>query len=361
MTERLTVVLSHVVAWPEVTRGAERYVHELGAALQARGHDVTILCTSERSRRDHVLGVPVRGFARGPLPSGERVRARTQARFGLRCLAHVLPRRVDVWHAGSLYDAAAATTASRVRPGLRSVLTLQGPLESRVLEHAPHKQALAVALRADELVCVSAAAADQAADAAGVRATVIPPGVDAAAFTPGGRRSERPIVLYVGSLSSPRKNVALLLAGAAQVPDLEVHLVGPGDPARWIEDAPAEVRGRVRHLGPLKGSELVDAYRAAWVTALVSEREVFGMTVVESLACGTPVVVLDDGWGPSGIVEEGTGCRAVPTAEGVAGALAEALELTRSAETAGLCRAAGERYDWQRHVVPRLEEVYRRA
>ena len=356
MSERLSIVLSHVVAWPEVTRGAERYVHELGAALQARGHRVRILTTSERSRRDLVLGVPVRGFARGPLPG--RLRARTQIRFGAQCLLDVLPSGVDVWHAGSLYDAAAAAVAGKLRPGLRTVLTLHGPVEHRIRDLRPHKQALRLAGHVDELVCVSDAAARQAAEAAGLRARVVPPGVDAGAFTPGGRRSPSPVLLYVGALTSPRKNVALLLEAAALVPDLEVHLVGQGDAARWVDAAPEAVRSRVKHLGVLEGEALVDAYRTAWVTALISEREVFGMAVVESLACGTPAVVLDDGWGASGIVTDGTGLRAAATPEAVADAVRAALELTRDPSTVERCRAAGASYDWATCVVPRLEEVY---
>lgn len=355
--DRLSVVLSHVVAWPEVTRGAERYVHELGAALQARGHRVRILTTSERPRRDEVLGVPVRGFARGPLTG--RLRARTQLRFGAQCLADVLPRKVDVWHAGSLYDAAAAAVAGAVRPGIRSVLTLHGPVEHRISDLAPHKQALKVASHVDEVVCVSPAAARQAREAAGFRSTVVPPGVDASVFTPGPGRSSTPVLLYVGALTSPRKNVALLLDAAALVPDLEVHLVGQGDPRRWVDAAPEGVRGRVKHLGVLEGDDLVAAYRRAWVTALISEREVFGMSVVESLACGTPAVALDDGWGPAGIVTDETGVRAEATPEGVADAIRAALELTRDAATSERCRAEGVRYDWGTHVVPRIEEVYR--
>jgi glycosyltransferase involved in cell wall biosynthesis len=359
MTERLRIVLSHVVAWPEVTRGAERYVHELAAALSARGHGVRILTTTEHRSRQEVLGVPVRGFARGPLPA--RLRARTQARFGLQCLLDVLSHGVDVWHAGSLYDAAAAAAAGRLRPSLRTVLTLHGPVEERVLTSTPHRQALRLASQVDDVVCVSEAAARQARDAAGMRGTVVPPGVDASVFTPGGARDPRPVLLYVGALSSPRKNVALLLEAAALVPDLEVQLAGPGDAGPLIQAAPEAVRHRVRHLGVLHGEELVTAYRRAWVTALVSEREVFGMAVVESLACGTPAVVLDDGWGPSAVVADGTGVRAAATPQGVAAALREALELSREQGTVERCRAAGAAYDWQTQVVPRIEEVYRGA
>lgn len=357
----LGIVLSHVLAWPEVTRGAERYVHELSVALRARGHQVRILTTSVATRHDAVLGVPVRGFARGPLGVQQRVPHRAQLRFGARCLLDVLPKKVDVWHAGSLYDGAAAAVAGSLRPGLRSVLTLHGPLEGPVLRATPQRQALALAGRVDELVCVSDAAAAQAASSVGWQPTVVPPGVDAAAFTPGGRRDDVPSVLYVGSLTSRRKNLSLLLAAVAEVDGLQLHLVGQGDPSPWIAAAPAAVRDRVKHLGPLQGADLLERYRRAWVTALVSEREVFGMVVVESLACGTPVVVLDDGWGPSSIVTAGTGVRGAATPGGIAAALREAIELARDPDTAARCRSVGESYDWQASVVPQLEQVYRRA
>lgn len=354
----LSIVLTHVFAWPEVMRGAERYVHELSAALSARGHRVRVLTTSEHPRLDEVLGVPVRGFARGPVGPGERLPPRVLVRFGARCLADVLPRRVDVWHAGSLFDGAAAAVAGSIRPGLRSVLTLHGPVETSVLTRSPQRQAFSLARRVDRVVCVSPPAAAQADAAAGVRAAVVPPGVDASVFCPGGRRSDVPAVLYVGSLTERRKNLPLLLAALALVPDVELHLVGQGDPSVLVAGAPEEVRARVRHLGPLSGAALVDAYRSAWVTALVSEREVFGMVVVESLACGTPAVVLDDGWGASGIVTDGTGERAAATPASVAEAVGRALSLARDPDTVGRCRAVGESYDWQRAVVPRLEEVY---
>ena len=359
MTDRLSVVLSHVFAWPEVTRGAERYVHELGAALLARGHEVRILTTSPTRRSDRVLGVPVRGFPRSQ--TRPRLSTRGQVRFSARCFADVLPSRVDVWHAGGAFDGAAAAVAGAVRPGLRSVLTLHGPVEGPVLEPGALRRAFGLASRVDRLVCVSQAAARQLEEASGRQAHVVPPGVDATSFSPGGRRADHPVLLYVGTLDSARKNVGLLLEAAALVPGLEVRLAGPGDPQRWLASAPAELRSRTTALGVLEGSALVEAYRAAWVTALVSEREVFGMTVVESLACGTPVLVLDDGWGPSERVRDGIGVRAPADPEGMAAAIRRALDLNHEPETVERCRAVGEEYDWTTRVVPQLEEVYTRG
>jgi phosphatidylinositol alpha-mannosyltransferase len=171
------------------------------------------------------------------------------------------------------------------------------------------------------------------------------------------------VVLYVGTLDAPRKHVPLLLQAAAaalpQVPDLEVWLAGEGDPSPLLRDAPPAVRDRVRHLGALEGPALLAAYQQAWCLALLSEREVFGMAVLEGLACGLPALVLDDGWGPAGLVADGCG---VATAADEAGAaLLQVLDLAGQPGTRERCRARAEDYDWKRAVAPRVLEVYGRG
>jgi glycosyltransferase involved in cell wall biosynthesis len=359
----LRIVLSHVYCWPEVRRGAERYVHELAAALTWLGHDVCVLSSAEHTARWTELGVPVTAFGRGRLDARSRATGRQQVRFASRATAQVLAGGADVWHANSLYDGAAATCAAKLRPRLRSVFTLHGPSDPVALGRRPQRQAFALVRRADALVCVSEPAAAQLRTTYGAAALVIPPGVDTTAFTPGGLRSAHPVVLYVGALTSRRKNIALLLEAAALAlddqPSLEVWLAGQGDPTPLIDAAPSGIRSRVRNLGPLEGDALLDAYRSAWVTALVSEREVFGMVVVESLACGTPAVVLDDGWGPAQIVQDDVGVRSAATPDALAGALLAGLGLSCRPGSATRCREVAATYDWRTHVAPRLVEVYR--
>ena len=103
---------------------------------------------------------------------------------------------------------------------------------------------------------------------------------------------------------------------------------------------------------------LGELYGRAWVTVLPSVHEAFGLVLVESLACGTPIVALDEG-GPGEIVQPGIGVRALPTPEGLADACAEALDLAAEPDIATVCRAHSERYDWRTAIVPALEAVYR--
>ena len=73
------------------------------------------------------------------------------------------------------------------------------------------------------------------------------------------------------------------------------------------------VERNVRLLGFVSNVELVNLYNAADVYGHSCPHEAFGLSPVESMACGTPAVVWDDGAGPCETVIDGkTGFRAKP-------------------------------------------------
>ena len=89
---------------------------------------------------------------------------------------------------------------------------------------------------------------------------------------------------------------------------------------------------------------LAAANREAWVAALPSVGEAFGLVLAEALACGTPVVGTRAGAIPEVVDRPGIGVL-VPD-EGpdgdpaaLARALEEALDLANDPATAGRCRA----------------------
>ena len=85
------------------------------------------------------------------------------------------------------------------------------------------------------------------------------------------------------------------------------------------------------------------------------------MALVESLACGTPIVVADDG-APQELVSDETGVVArLGDPQSLADALATALELARRNETAAHCRERATAFDWNAAIVPFLEKLYSRA
>jgi glycosyltransferase involved in cell wall biosynthesis len=90
-----------------------------------------------------------------------------------------------------------------------------------------------------------------------------------------------PIFLYVGRVSI-EKNIEAFLS--LDLPGTKV-VVGPG-PAR---EALARKYPDVKFLGPKSGEDLVRAYAASDVTVFPSLTDTFGLVMLESLACGTPV------------------------------------------------------------------------
>ena len=156
---------------------------------------------------------------------------------------------------------------------------------------------------------------------------VTPNGVDPA-FTPG--EGAHDYVLLVGAVQE-RKNPLAALA-AAEEAGLPLVVAGPAkdrELARELERRGARVTGYVEQ------EELVRLYRGAACLLQTSRYEGFGLTVLEAMACGTPVVAV-----PEAALREVAGDAAVwaeehELAAGIRRAIAERGRLG----TAGLERA----------------------
>ena len=216
-----------------------------------------------------------------------------------------------------------------------------------------HRRILpAVVRRARRVITVSAFSRAEVARFTGVEAAVVPGGVDArfrpAADRGDGRRRlglERPYVLCVAG-ESPRKNFAALAIVAAAVRPLGVEVVTAGS-VRAHHGRRSALPG-VRALGYVDDALLPGLYAGALAFVLPSRHEGFGLTCLEAMACGTPVVA-----GDAGALPETCGGAARLVDPDEPGELAEAvLDIIRDAELAsrmrrdGLARAAG--FTWER-------------
>jgi glycosyltransferase involved in cell wall biosynthesis len=158
---------------------------------------------------------------------------------------------------------------------------------------------------------------------------VLPIGVDVETFAPASREEarrrlglplDRRIVLYAaGELWERRKGLHLLVEALRELSEPPLLLLaGAGA-------APDRVDSRA--LGSVDESRLVDAYRAADVTAVPTTADVLTQTAPESLACATPCVSFDTG-GVTDVVRDGeTGVHArLGDAKSLAGAIRSLLE-----------------------------------
>lgn len=358
----MRVVLTAAWSWPEVRRGGERYLHELGAALTRAGHDVRVLSTGAAPSHDEVLGVRVDRVRRRHPRSAQWGAAAPEIAFGAQSLARLATARFDVWHAVSIPDGAAAASLGRVRPGLRSVFTELGFPSRRSRERrADHRLQQTLARHIDSYVCFSQAAGSWLRSDYDREPDVVSPGVDLERFRPAGRRHGVPVVMYSGSLTEPRKNVAKLLEAVALVrrtEPVEVWLCGQGDVDAVLAAAPPAAREAVTFAGHASDEELAERYAAAWVLALPSQAEAFGMVLTEALASGTPILVAVDGGGPNEIVTPEVGVAAVTEPEPLADALREVFALAQRPRIAETCRARAAEFDWTTVVIPTLERIY---
>ena len=118
------------------------------------------------------------------------------------------------------------------------------------------------------------------------RVAVIPGGVDERFRPEAARPRERPYVLSVATLGA-RKNLGALDEVARRLDGIEVLVAGSGRP--YIASGGA--RGsRVRFLGYVAEDELPGLYAGALAFVLPSRHEGFGLTCLEAMASGTPVV-----------------------------------------------------------------------
>jgi phosphatidylinositol alpha-mannosyltransferase len=271
----------------------------------------------------------------------------------------------DVAHAFFPSDAAAAARWS-ARTGKPSVFSYMGLPDRPVLADRRHKLRLLeyVTRGVSEVVVLSEAAAEGMRRWLGVEPTVIYPGVDLEAFAPAPEeRDPSPTIFCAAAPDDARKRVALLAAAFALVrrerPDARLVVVRPNDPAT-VRRHGLDQEG-IELLDPVdEPTQLAPAYRRAWVSALPSYREAFGVVLIESLACGTPVVGARSGAIPEVLSNEGVGMLFDGDDEReVARVLLDAFELSQDPGTLEACRARAADFSTDSSTEAHLR-LYRR-
>jgi glycosyltransferase involved in cell wall biosynthesis len=196
---------------------------------------------------------------------------------------------------------------------------------------------------------------------------VVPHGVDLDAFAPSraGGRGEvqrafgqpRPYVLFASIPSIPQKNLgALRAAMASLVAEGRPHALviggGPagGESAEELAAIDADlpgVPGRVAWLGHVDDHTLAGLMAECAAFCLPSLFEAFGLTALEAMACGAPVVVSNRGALPEVVGE--AGIATPPTPAELERALARVLDDSALAASLGdAARRRAESMSWRR-------------
>jgi glycosyltransferase involved in cell wall biosynthesis len=207
------------------------------------------------------------------------------------------------------------------------------------------------------------------------RVSIVPCGVDTTVFTPRGPvapRSERTRLLILGRLVE-RKGQDDAVRALPAVPDAELVVVG-GPPPDAV-DADPEVR-RLRAIaaemgvadrlvlaGAVARGDVPSWVRSADVVLAVPWYEPFGITPLEAMACGRPVVATAVGGLVDTVADGVTGDLVPPRDPARLGEVLAALladDERRAAYGAAGVKRVRARYRWSR-VVADTEAVYRQV
>jgi glycosyltransferase involved in cell wall biosynthesis len=205
---------------------------------------------------------------------------------------------------------------------------------------------------ADELVAVSDHIGQltlRALDVKDREVTTIYNGVDTNLFKSNGRPQPSGRILFVGTLHRRKGVYELFRAFSmihAQYPKARLSVVGRTSNQLQLQDEllallPVQARNNVEFSGRIPFQELPAVYSGATLAVFPSHAEAFGLTCVEAMSCGLPVVMTSRASGPE-IVEDGvSGLLADPhSPSGIAGAILALLENQPLREQLGVAARA---------------------
>ncbi len=182
------------------------------------------------------------------------------------------------------------------------------------------------------------------------KVVTIPGGVDTSKFHPSNVSKDMGrYILFVGTLE-PRKNLAGLLAAwdRVKVQHRDTCLVVAGGTGPVFKNSPVPASDtQVRSMGYVPEEALPGLYAGAELFVLPSLDEGFGLTALEAMACGSPVLVSDGGALPELVADAGKIFR-LSDSSGLSDAIAECLShptVRADMREKGLQRA--QRFSWK--------------
>lgn len=328
--------------------GVETVVKEYSERLVKRGHEVHVYTTDGRWRNQLVDDI-----------NGVKVHRSVAFLFSLKLL------RADAdlihIHANKHFSTDVGALIAKLKDTPLAYSPHAGTFGKSLLGRVHNQTIGRLALGADVVICVSEHE-KSLIKASGVRIKhfeVLPNGVDLSRFLLDVRSHTKqdtsPTVLYIGRLA-PHKGLDTLIAAAPLVlkkfPEAKFVIAGPGEISNLGKNALL--------LGEVSEEEKISLMQKASVFCLPSRSEAFGITVIEAMVAGCPVVVSDLP-ALTEIVEHNRTGLVFPVDD--TKALADRIIKLLSDQ--GLSQQISknarevvrEKYDWEK-IISRLEKIY---
>ena len=101
-------------------------------------------------------------------------------------------------------------------------------------------------------------------------------------------------IVYVGRLVN-YKNIDKIIMAMPEInkafPKLELHIIGTGAQNQYLENLANNLKANVKFLGYISEEKKFQELKSANAFVSMSSVEGFGISVLESMACGTPVII----------------------------------------------------------------------
>ncbi|WP_203900574.1 glycosyltransferase [Virgisporangium aliadipatigenens] len=363
--------------------GQNTHVAELARAVAARGHEVRVYTRREDrtapSEVDFAPGVVVEHVPAGPprvLPKDDLLPFMGDFGRWLEKRWSDGDFRPDVVHAHFWMSGLAALTATAgARVPVVVTFHALGTVKRRYQGAKDTSPEGRVGLErtlgrlADRVIAQCADEVDELARMGIARNNIVvaPSGVDTETFSPAGptmpRREGLRRVLSVGRLVE-RKGYDDLIRALRRVPDTELVIAG-GPPAEKLDGDPeaqrlravaakAGVGDRLVLLGSVPSADMPAWYRSADVVCCPPWYEPFGLTPLEAMACGVPVVTYAVGGLAESVIDGVTGLHVPPRdVRALAVALRSVLqdEVRRMSFASAAVDRVRSRYTWDRAAL----------
>ena len=209
--------------------------------------------------------------------------------------------KIDLIDAHYFYPDGVAATWLGAEFNLPVVITARGTDINLIPEYPrPRRLIMEAAQNAAAIITVCQALKDRLVELGvpGSKITVLRNGVDLEIFHVKDRDALRSkfgvsgLVLASVGLLIERKGQHLIIEALKEIPDATLLLAGSGPDRQMLNELAARlgVKDRVRFLGSVDQTTLCEIYNCADISILASSREGWANVLLESMACGTPVL-----------------------------------------------------------------------
>jgi glycosyltransferase involved in cell wall biosynthesis len=355
-------------------------VISLARSLAAVGHRITVYARKDSAALPETAivapGVTIEHVPAGPAaPVEPDALTAHLPEFGNYLTQRWRRNRPDVVHAHSWTMGLAALAGARGLgiPVVQTFGSLGGAERRHGLQETPSDARIRLeACIARSADAVLASSAEELADLArlGVpraKIKVVPCGVDTEQFSADGpvaERGARVRLLAAEPLTEP-DSLAIAVHALADVPDAELVITGGPDKAGLAKNKARQdlmrmaktlgVGNRLVFTGRILPEDLPALLRSADVLVSTAPYDPVGLTMLQAMACGTPVVTPATGAAQDAVVDATTGLLlppGVPHPARLASVLRRLLANSLRLEAYGIGAAdrAKSRYSWERIV-----------